>query len=97
MTIQDDGYGRFCALWGEYSPKVWDGEWLRLYQPWVEACLAGASVIGDQHFEIGKSFNNIKFITPIKLPTGKRKSGQGVVTLTKAEEQLNHAIHATCA
>jgi len=56
--------------------------------------LAGASVIGDQHFEIGKSFNNIKFI---KHTTGKRKSGQGVVTLTKAEEQLNHAIHATCA
>jgi len=52
MAIQD-GHGRFCALWGEYSPKVWDGEWLRLYQPWVEACLAGTSVIGDPHFEIG--------------------------------------------
>ncbi len=52
-------------------------------------------MIGDQHFELGKTFNNVNFITPIKCPTGKRKSGQGVVTLTQAEEQLNHAIHAT--
>jgi len=78
-------------------PKVWDGEQLCLYQPWVEACLDGASVIGDQHFEIGTLFNKVKFITPIEHTTSKRKSGQGVVTLTKAEDQLNHAIHTTRA
>jgi len=50
--------------------------------------LAGASVIGDQHFEIGKAFNNVKFITPIKCATGKRKSGQGVVTELKSNSAM---------
>jgi len=78
---------------------------LLLKGPLKEVCLLidsfdlalGVSVIGDQLFEIGKSFNNVKFITPIKHATGKRKSGQGMVILTKAEDQLNHAIHSTCA
>jgi hypothetical protein len=96
MAIQD-AHGRFRALWGEYSPKVWDGEWLCLYRAWIESSLAGATMIGDQHFEGGKTFNNVNFITPIKRPTGKRKSGQAVAVLTKAEEHLNHAIHTTRA
>jgi hypothetical protein len=48
-------------------------------------------------FKFGKQFHNIEFITPIKRPMGKRKSGQYLTTLTKAEEVLNHKIHQTRA
>jgi hypothetical protein len=64
------------------------GSWLKscpktlCHNTQVESSLVGATMISDQHFKVGKMFNNINFITLIKHPTGKRKSGGSTLPST---------------
>jgi hypothetical protein len=42
-------------MWGGYSPKVYDGDFVELFAEWFEENLSSAGVISDQHFEWGKN------------------------------------------
>jgi len=62
MTLQD-AHSRVLKVWGGYSPKLYDGHFLRSHHDFFES-LSGAKVIGDNHFEMGKKlFKNVKFYT----------------------------------
>jgi len=61
--ILRDGKGRIRKMWGGYSPKVFDGHFLMILKEWFEENLKGAGVIGDQHFEMGKKLEGVKFYT----------------------------------
>lgn len=89
-----DGKGTIRKIWGGYSPKVYDGDFVELFAEWFEENLANAGVIADQHFEWGKKhLKKVHFFTPIKRPpTGKRKRKDKIVKLTHAEEAYNKAI-----
>ena len=60
-----DARGRVRKLWGGYSPKKFDGEWLKEKRHWLEGHLAGAAVIADTHFSWGKkNLKKVQFCTP---------------------------------
>lgn len=57
-----DGKGKVRKVWGGYSPKTFDGHWLRVQREWLEEELAGAGVIADNHFVWGtKNLHRVKF------------------------------------
>lgn len=53
MVLQD-AKGVVCTLWGGYSPKVFDGDFFKVNQDWIEQSLAGDPVLADNHFEWAK-------------------------------------------
>lgn len=89
-----DAKGRIRKIWGGYSPKVYDGHWLEINKDWIEENLAGASVIGDCHFAMGKRmFNQVKFFVPHATPAkAKVPDGEGLVKLTKEQEKWNARV-----
>lgn len=65
-----DGTGKVRGLWGGYSPKTYDGHWLRAQRAWLEKKLKGAGVVADNHFHWGvENLHNVKFF----CNTRKRK------------------------
>ncbi len=98
FMVLEDARGRIQKLWGGYSPKVFDGDFLKIQQEWLDKKLKGAVVLADQHFEWGKKqLKKVRFITPIKRKKGNKKTGVGLSTLTKEEAELNTAIHSARA
>lgn len=94
-----DARGKLRALWGGYSPKVYDGDFLELNEKWLEKHLQGATVAADTHFEWGsKHLRKVRFKTPIPRPRGRRKKGTGGInipkTLTKKQEQYDKHLHS---
>jgi hypothetical protein len=45
-----DGKGVIRKLWGGYSPKIHDGNWLEIHKEWFEENLVGGVVVADNHF-----------------------------------------------
>lgn len=97
MALQD-ATGRVRALWGGYSPKIYDGEFLKVQREWMESHLAGATVLADNHFEWGKQrLHGVKFVTNIKRRTGSTATGERMTTLTKDEQDYNSALSSARA
>jgi hypothetical protein len=93
-----DANGKFRALWGGYSPKVYDGDFLKLQRDWLETNLKGAVILADNHFEWGKTgLNGVKFVTIVKHKKGSRATGTGLSTLTKEVKQYNRELAAARA
>jgi hypothetical protein len=92
-----DGKGLIRKVWGGYSPKLYDGDFLDLMKGYLKEELNGAGIIADQHFDVGKKYlPSIKFFTPIKEPTtGKRKKrAESISKLTKEQVKWNKHLHA---
>lgn len=94
-----DARGQLRALWGGYSPKVYDSDFLELNEKWLEKRLQGATVTADTHFEWGsKNLRRVTFKTPIPKPRGRRKKGSdGILipkTLTRSQEKYNKDLHS---
>jgi hypothetical protein len=74
-----DGKGRVRKLWGGYTPKLYDGNFLELKKDCLERKLSGAEVVGDQHFDWGRAhLEGLKFHVPKKnlpktLTKGKKR------------------------
>ena len=84
--VVQDGKGLVLGVWGGYSPKVYDGEWVSVMKQTLAVDLFGGHVIADTHYETANhSFQSIGeeeavvFHTPIAKPRGpkKRKNQQG--------------------
>jgi hypothetical protein len=94
-----DAEGQIKKIWGGYSPKIYDGDWLEMNARWLEKKLAGANVIADTHFEWGtKNLTKVNFVTPIPKPRGRRKRDLGgrpiPKTLTKKEATFTQHVHS---
>lgn len=92
-----NGKGRCLRLWGGYSPKQHDSEFLRGHHQELAEMFDGATVIADNHFSEGKKlFNNITFLTNYaKRSSGKKRKrdeddeeGEDVA-LTKDQQAFN--------
>jgi hypothetical protein len=93
-----DACGRFCMLWGGYSPKVYDGEFLKMQHQFIEEELAGATILADNHFEWGKAnFHGVKFVTTVVWRQGHQETGESLATLTQEEETHNRELSSACA
>lgn len=97
-----DGSRRIRALWGGYSPKVYDSNFLKTFLAPYEASLRGVAIIGDNHFlAAGKHFKGrIEIIAPTTESGNRKKRARedpdnpavGYVEETQEETRLNAAI-----
>ena len=95
-----DGEGKVRSIWGGYSPKVYDGDFLELNKKWLEKKLEGATVVADTHFEWGsKHLEHVDFKTPIPQPRGRRKLTSDRVKIPKklTHEQEKYNTHVYSA
>jgi len=58
-----------------------------LYKEDLETSLKD-TIIASCHFEEGRKFNQLIFKTPFKYTAGKRKNGENMATLTKADNKV---------
>jgi hypothetical protein len=84
---------QFCALWGGYSPKVYDGDFLKMQREFIETQLCGAVILGDNHFSYGETgFDGVRFITTLSHPWGHSVRLEGMRTLTQEQEHYNCVV-----
>ena len=57
MFLQD-AKGRFRKVWGGYTPKLYDGDFLAINKQSIETELEGAQICADNHFSVGKRMFN---------------------------------------
>ena len=57
-----DGSGTIIKLWGLYSPKLKDGDFLKLKKEELQQDFGACTVVADGHFEWGRKQDNIKGI-----------------------------------
>jgi hypothetical protein len=48
--ILRDGTGKIRRVWGGYSPKVFDSDFMASQRQWLEENLAGTAILADTHF-----------------------------------------------
>jgi len=85
---------------GGYSPKIYDGKVLELNRDVFENIFAGATIVGDQHFQWGKkNLKGVTVHTPIKNKprNGKHNQEDEIVSLTKDETKYNAAVRTARA
>jgi DDE superfamily endonuclease len=62
------------ALFGGYSPKLYDAHWIEVKKPWIEKNLSGATVYADCHFTSAiPLLKNVNLVTPTPKPRGRKK------------------------
>ena len=61
-----DAEGRCRAIWGGYSPKVIDSQWVEIYKDELSTKFQGAHIIADCHYYASRNkVPGVKFVTPI--------------------------------
>eukprot|EP00727_Mastigamoeba_balamuthi_P000967 m51a1_g10868 hypothetical protein (140) ;mRNA; r:19431-19850 len=88
-----DGKRRVCKLWGYYSPKFYDGEFLKMNKKWFKVNAPNDVLIGNCHFAWGRG--NLEFpklYAPWPRPPKPGKNFRGAVALTKEKKKYNAAI-----
>jgi hypothetical protein len=108
FQILIDAKGRVQKVWGGYSPKLYDGDWIKIAgEVLIDHC-DGAHIIADTHYETAnrtlkllRTEPNVVFYTPIAKPRGKKRKRSesdltdpslGVAVLTKEQEAWNARI-----
>eukprot|EP01117_Protostelium_nocturnum_P002425 TRINITY_DN1310_c0_g1_i3.p1 TRINITY_DN1310_c0_g1~~TRINITY_DN1310_c0_g1_i3.p1 ORF type:complete len:304 (-),score=60.68 TRINITY_DN1310_c0_g1_i3:62-973(-) len=93
MVLQDrSGYIR--KVWGGYSPKVPDYDFLKVEAQWFRDNCAGERILGDCHFGWGeKNIKECKFTVPKENPKNKKGTPENLKRkLTKKDEKRNGEI-----
>ena len=74
-TVVIDARGVVQKVWGGYSPKMYDGDWIKLCADDLCSNFDGAHILGDVHYELGNRImkgiqaeNNVKFYVPFAEP-----------------------------
>ena len=111
-TVVMDARGVIQNVWGGYSPKVYDGEWVNLCSNELATTFHGAHIIGDTHYELGNRYMrnieplpDVKFYTPVAEPRGRKRKRSpseedptiGISKLTKEQQSWNSKISHLCA
>jgi DDE superfamily endonuclease len=75
-----DAHGSVQKLWGGYSPKIYDGDWIKILKETLVEQFEGAHIIADTHFETGNRTmkdiggeEKVKFYHPISHPRGRKR------------------------
>ena len=88
---------RILKVWGGYSPKIYDGDFLTINRSKIETLFDGGVIVADNHFSKGrKLFKNIKFYTNYKKQQQGKKRKRAdpadddlVANITREQEQFN--------
>jgi hypothetical protein len=107
FTVIVDARGKVQGVFGGYSPKLYDGDWVKLMADMLIEKFDGGHIIGDTHYETANRIvkakggnTHLKFYTPFAKPRGrKRKRGEypddlsiGVKCLTKTQLTWNQKL-----
>lgn len=74
MVIRD-GRGNICRVWGGYTPKLYDGDFLESHKNEIERDFANGVILADNHFSRGKKiFKKVKFLTNFAMRQKKTEN-----------------------
>lgn len=95
FMVMADAKGEIRKLWGGYSPKLYDGDWLKCQEEWITTHLSHDVVIADGHFSWGRDKSStIKGFPKVLVNYTDRKGTgdmEGVSMLTKEQKKFNIA------
>lgn len=94
MTLQD-GSGYIRRVWGGYSLKTHDTDFLKVYKDWFLKKLKGVTVLADNHFYWGvHHLRPVNFQAPKANPAKKKSADHSgpVPQLTKEQTRRNREI-----
>ena len=96
FTCISNANGKIVKLFGPYSPKVDDNDFMILSKEWLEENMSGGVMLADCGYtKAAKEFSKIKIITPTPKPRGrKRKDGEGITKLTNEQVTTNNRLKA---
>lgn len=90
-TMMRDYAGKFRKVWGGYTPKLSDFEFVEVFKDWFETYCANASIIGDCHYAV--KLENVNFVVPHRdLSEPKGASDVKISKLTKKQQKENKII-----
>jgi predicted transposase YbfD/YdcC len=91
-----DGKGLIKRVWGGYSPKLYDGHFLKLMSEYLDKELYGGVVVGDNHFLYGSQYlNHVKFYcNTAENSTKTNRDGKRLSSSTTNEQNFNEQIRA---
>lgn len=95
MVIMDCNYV-IQRVWGGYSPKVYDAEFLNIVQPDFDALFHGGVILGDMAFRSANDrLRNCQIVTAIPQPANRanRRTGENVAVFTQEQKKFNQAVH----
>jgi hypothetical protein len=103
-----DAKRKFQGLWGGYSPKIYNGDWVKMMKEYLIRDFPSAQIIADTHYEIANQVikevypnSSMKFFTPIAKPKGRKRKrvenikkyiSAGATTLTTEQEIWNKQV-----
>jgi Transposase DDE domain len=83
FQLLSDATGYIRGLWGGYSPKIYDGDWVQLMKYDLAQEYPGSHIIADTHYEKGNQImkeinvhHAIKFYTPYSKPRGRKRKAR---------------------
>jgi hypothetical protein len=93
MTLMD-GKGIVRKVWGGYSPKLYDGDFLESHKYEIEETFKGA-VIADNHVSKGKKlFKKVKFYTNFAEKKSEEREGYNEDFSTSEEVKVKKKFNA---
>jgi len=93
--ILRDGHMKIRAIWGGYSPKVFDGHWLEMHKWWLETNLKGGVILGDCHFAWGRGHLSNPVVHapfPETFTDETADNGANLSKLTAEQQRYNRQV-----
>lgn len=100
-----DAKGKIRKIWGGFSPKLYDGDFMVINKDYINEAFRGAKMIADNHYSKAKKyFSNVKIYTNfvVRQTGSKRKRGEEgeddyVINTNKEQKEFNHEHQAARA
>jgi len=97
FMVLSDGHGSIQKIWGPYSPKTYDGDFLKMNSSELSTELKGTTVVADCHFEAARHKDpipGVRFLSP--YPSKKRGGTKRVADengdLDQLQENYNKIV-----
>lgn len=92
--ILRDGNGKICKLWGGYSPKVYDADFVKVEKSWLEGNLQGTAIFADTHYFKARDYvTDPEFLaTPPENVSADLLTLRGFATTTKEARKRSKFI-----
>ncbi len=88
-----DGRGVVRGLWGGYSPKMRDNNFLESHRQTFQRLFKGGVILGDTHFNTKAKLRGFKIVAPVDPFTQIRTVKKGdKIKLKKADLQHNNRV-----
>jgi len=82
-----DGKGRVKKVWGGYSPKIYDGQYVAATEEWYHQNLGGVGVFADEHFrKTTEDWKDPVFYCPHKVAKGWTERKEEEMHISDGEE-----------